>query len=147
MRGEKQTFTNVTISDLERSNDITIGVISAISIGDGIQVIGRSIGPGVSWVVIDKWIIETYTDRIRHHSVEIQDAPEQAGKPLSISTVTKPWENIKDHSSDRLIIELWCSGWTNSQIGKTIHVQPRVVTNYISRLRLKYPEGKNTNRR
>ncbi len=53
----------------------------------------------------------------------------------------KPWEKVPDHYSDREIVELWHKGFTNSEIGKKIGLQPRTVTNTISKLRDKY--GKN----
>jgi hypothetical protein len=48
------------------------------------------------------------------------------------------WERIPDHYADRMILELWISGLTNTEIAPKVTLSPRAVTNTISRLRHDY---------
>lgn len=51
------------------------------------------------------------------------------------------WEFFPEGSDDRQIIELWCSNWTNAEIGKYLHKERLTITNRISILRKFHPEA------
>jgi hypothetical protein len=52
-----------------------------------------------------------------------------------------PWEQIEDKRSNRKILELWWSGYTNSEIARKVDLDPRTVTNILSRLRMEYKQA------
>jgi len=53
----------------------------------------------------------------------------------------QPWEKIPDRFSDQIAVRLWCEGHTNQEIARRICMQPKSVTNLISRLRCRYPDA------
>lgn len=58
--------------------------------------------------------------------------------PGGIMDPLNAWRNIPDHGYDRKIVEMFCKGHTNSEIGDLLKMQPKSVTNRIYELRQKY---------
>ena len=65
------------------------------------------------------------TEKSEAMSKKLEEPPEQP----------KPWEQIPNHLWDRVAVQMWHDGYTNTEIGTKLYVSPRRVSNILSELR------------
>lgn len=110
------------------------------------QIVGRCKNyPGIREYFEKFWetIILTFPEYTgKHELVETTQSKENEAyeQKIELSSEIKPWEQIPDHYWDRDALRLWWSGYTNIEIGKSISVTPRRVTNRLSDLRKLFGE-------
>ena len=72
--------------------------------------------------------------------MELLDYEIESVKPreLSPESLHHPWERVPDRGPNREILKMWWEGYTNSEIARKVSLQPRTITNIISRLRIEH---------
>lgn len=92
------------------------------------------VGKEKDWKKVEN-IVQEIISQMKIMKFEIESIkPED----LSPQSLLPPWEQIKDHASDRQILKLWHEGFTSNEIGQRLGLAPRSVTNIISTLRTSY---------
>jgi hypothetical protein len=135
--GIKNLTLNTETNEFENPNyDLFVLRITIISLGnERIQVNCTSTSPTSTLLNpliedIFQAITFTWKDFEQINTGDEQSA--RSNNPLDA------WKYIPDHGFDKKIIELFCAGKTNKEIGKILNLVPESVTNRISELRQKY---------